>query len=156
MALFASAIASALVVPTPLTPASQQLPLSQQLQQQQQPALLLAQHASSTIFPVEDGPLLPTSSLLAMGPPKEVEVYMRNSSYIASRHQLIAILLPILETQQKVYTEEEKADARNKGLLVLFFGAAPSFWAQNELVWNKEKLDDARAKTKSGGKKKNR
>ena len=110
-----SALASAIVVPTPLAPAAQAAyPLSQAAY-----PLLPVAHASSVIFP---------SELLAVGPPKDV--------------------------QQVEYTEEEKAAARNTGLLVLFFGAAPSFWAQNELVWNKDKLADARAKTKKSRKKK--
>ena len=43
------------------------------------------------------------------------------------------------EIEKKEYTEQDIADAKTKGLLLLLFGAAPSFYAQNELVWKKEK-----------------
>eukprot|EP00308_Calcidiscus_leptoporus_P026742 CAMPEP_0119374312 /NCGR_PEP_ID=MMETSP1334-20130426/30521_1 /TAXON_ID=127549 /ORGANISM="Calcidiscus leptoporus, Strain RCC1130" /LENGTH=133 /DNA_ID=CAMNT_0007392347 /DNA_START=40 /DNA_END=439 /DNA_ORIENTATION=- len=52
------------------------------------------------------------------------------------------------EGEQKVYTEEDKAAARNTGLFIVAASALPSVWAQNELVWSKEKLDKARGKKK--------
>ena len=42
------------------------------------------------------------------------------------------------EGEANVYTEEDKSNARTAGLALLFFGIAPSIWAQNELVWSKK------------------
>ena len=42
------------------------------------------------------------------------------------------------EGEANVYTEEDKSKARTAGLGLLFFGIAPSIWAQNELVWSKK------------------
>ena len=46
------------------------------------------------------------------------------------------------EGEPNVYSEEDKAKARNAGLGLLFFGIAPSIWAQNELVWSKDKKSE--------------
>ena len=44
--------------------------------------------------------------------------------------------------QEKILTEDEQAardDARKTFAIIAFLGAAPSFLAQYELVWSKEK-----------------
>ena len=53
------------------------------------------------------------------------------------------------EIEKREFTEEEINDAKTKGLLLFLFGAAPSFYAQNELVWKKESKDDKKSKNKS-------
>lgn len=47
----------------------------------------------------------------------------------------------IFHLQEKVLTDEEIAardDARRIGAIIFFLGAAPSFYAQYELVWKKQ------------------
>ena len=46
------------------------------------------------------------------------------------------------EVEQREYTEEERDAARQKGLAVFLFGALPSVWAQDQLIWSKERKPD--------------
>ena len=64
--------------------------------------------------------------------------------------------------QKPVLTEEEeqaKAEARQKGLAVVLLSALPSVWAQDQLVWKKERQgikvfgdDKDKQKNKKAGK----
>ena len=52
----------------------------------------------------------------------------------------------LLAAETRQFTEDEMNAARTKGLAVLAFGVLPSFWAQNELVWNKKEKETNKKK----------
>lgn len=56
---------------------------------------------------------------------------------------LLAKFVSPESTEKKALTEDEEQArdaARRTGLLVFLFGALPSVWAQDTLVWQKERL----------------
>lgn len=89
------------------------------------------------------------AALRAPGADTDTDAAGARYGHTASSEIFPSALLAVgYEGEQKVYSEEDKAAARNAGLFIVAASVLPSIWAQNELVWSKNKLDDARGKTK--------
>ena len=137
--VLSAALCSSLIFTTPppptmAAPMQQTAPLA--LSQIVQPAA-----ATSTIFPEME-----TSMLLAAGFEGEQKVY--SQVRICQTHtkqrfltpHLAAHYLPSILTPTPAPTaQEEKDAAKLKGVIIFLVSALPSVWAQDQLVWKKER-----------------
>ena len=85
--------------------------------------------------------LLPLGLLLQ--PPPVVQPPMAPMAHVRYEARTLSPLdrasVAVGEVEQRDYTEEERNAARQKGLAVFLFGALPSVWAQDQLIWSKQR-----------------
>ena len=87
-------------------------------------------------------PMQHLTHLSQQASPQQMEAHMQQADGASLFPSSFARSTPsLLLAKEDIGTEEEKAAARQTGLLILLLSAAPSVWAQNELVWKKEKKD---------------